>query len=761
MVGIAAVMGGCGSVNGTGSGSATLSGIDASGAVMGQKGRLRIFFSNPVGSATDVKLTSSSTSIATIADKVTVPAGAVSADVDFQGVAPGEVVFEAVAGTDSQSTATNVVDMLRVNPPGSTTLEVGAHGILGVGVNIRVPDAVQVSLASSQTSVATVDGTVTIPQFSESSIAQVTAVAPGASIITASLNGYQATQTVTVVDKAQITNAYATNLMEAGGHGYAQVSLNAQLATAAMLTVTSSDSSVVMAPAAVTMAAGSTYAQFNLDAISAGATNLTFTLNGSSNSAPVTVLSKAQLEGVNIQGTPSVGAATQLYVYMDVVAAAPHDVQLTSSDPTVVAVPSTVTVFAGTNGTSVSVMPLKTGDSVITATFNGISRQVDFHVGGAAGYSLNLYGQNRYTVGSIGSLSVQTGTNTPTTVSLSSSDPTVISVPSSIVVANYSETAPLNVLKAGSVTITANSGAAAATYQITVVNSSSISYFGPTFNVSVNGNTNAYVQLDTAPPLGTQITFTSSNPSVVQAPPAVTITSQGQTYVSSVIQAGATSGTATITASVGSSSASAVVYVGGSTTGGGGVFTAVYPNCYASWTLELGATAVYYAYYNTPPPTGDTGTISFSTPGIVTTPSTNLTIASNSYQGYFSVTGAVAGSTAITVTTTSGVQTTPASYNPTVVSTPTYTLGLSSSTFKVGATVSATITSSALVAANKTFTLSSTAPGIATPVSQTATIGPGCTVTTTFGVKGVAAGTATINAVIGTTTLTANVTVSP
>ncbi len=745
-------MGGCGSVNGTGSGSATLSGIDASGAVMGQKGRLRIMFSNPVGSATDVKLTSSSTSIATIADHVTVPAGAVTADIDFQGVAPGEVVFEAVAGTDSQSTATNVVDMLRVNPPGSVTLEVGAHGIIGVGVNIRVPDAVQVSLASSQTGVATVDGSVTIPQFSADSIAQVTAVAPGASIITASLNGYQATQTVTVVDKAQITNVYATQLMEAGGHGYAQVSLNAELATAAMLTVTSSDSSVVMAPAAVTMAAGSTYAQFDLSAISAGATNLTFTLNGSSNSAPVTVLTKAQLEGINVQGTPAVGAASQIYVYMDVVAAAPHDVTLTSSDPTVVAVPNSVTVFAGTNGTTVSVMPLKMGDSVITATFNGISRQVDFHVG-ASGYSLNLYGQNRYAVGTIGQLSVQTGTNTPTTVSLASSDSTVISVPSSIVVASYSETAPLNVLKAGTVTITANAGAATATYQITVVTAPSIQYFGPQFNLSVNGNTSAYVQLDTAPPLGTQITFTSSNPSVVPTPSPVTISSQGQTYVYTTIQASATSGTAIITANLGSSSASAVAYVGGSTSGGGGTFYALYSYC--STQVEIGASTLYYAYYSTAPPTGDTGTITFGTSGIATTPNTNISVASNANYTYIPVTGAVAGTTSIIVTTTSGTQTN----NITVVSSPTYTLSVPA-TIKVGSTVSATISSNAVVAANRSFTLASTNAAAASTLSQNATIGPGtCSTSTTFGVKGVAAGTATISATIGTTTLTANVTV--
>src|SRR5207248_11002322 len=112
-------------------------------------------------------------------------------------------------------------------------------------------------LASSQTSIATIDSTVTIPAFSESALAQVTAVGPGASIITASLNGLQATQTITVVDKARIQSLYGTSLLETGGHGYVNISLNAQGASATALTISGTDPSVVNVPATTTIPAGS------------------------------------------------------------------------------------------------------------------------------------------------------------------------------------------------------------------------------------------------------------------------------------------------------------------------------------------------------------------------------------------------------------------------------------------------------------------------------------------------------------------------
>ncbi|MEO7731818.1 MAG: hypothetical protein ABIY55_12650, partial [Kofleriaceae bacterium] len=450
MIGGGVAAAGCGAIGDSPGGPSSLSGILASGAVMGQEGKLRVTFSNPVGAATDVMLSSESPATATVPDHVTVAAGAVSADIAYTAIAPGLAVFRATAGDDAQSTTTTVVDMLRINTNGGTTFEVGARGIVSQGVNITVPEAITLALASSQSSIATTDAELTIPAFKSTGFAQVTGISPGASTLTATYNGQLGQQTVTIVDKARIVETFGTTLFEVGGRGTAEVSLNAQLATATALTITPSDPTVVMVPRGYMIAAGSNFASFDIQGVAIGTSNIVFSINGSSSTLPIAVLGKAQLENVFFNGTPSVGDSTQLSLNMNAVVASSHDIVLTSSDPTVVVVPAMVTVFAGTSNATVSVTPLKSGNAVITATYNGISRQVALAVG-TSGYAVNLYGQNRYVVGTIGELSVQTGSPAPSTVSLVSSDPTVVGVPAAIV-ARGSETAPLTMLRAGTAT---------------------------------------------------------------------------------------------------------------------------------------------------------------------------------------------------------------------------------------------------------------------------------------------------------------------
>lgn len=741
-------VGGCSKVDGGDGGPSQLAGLQASGAIMGQHGMVRVSFSNPVPSDVDVSLVSDAPSVAMIPDHVTVPRGAVSADVEYMGIATGTVVFAATADGDVQVTSTRVVDELQVSPLSLSPLEVGAHGLVGPSVNIAVPDPVVINLSSSQASVATIDATVTIPAFSSSAIAQVTAVGRGASIITASANGVQASQTITVVDKARIDQLQGPSLLEVGGRGAVDVSLTAEVANTTQLMISSSAPSVVNVPPTYTIAAGSSHARIDVTAMGGGATTLTMTLNGVSNTLPITVLNKAQLEYVSITSTLAVGTATQLRAGFNVVVASPHDIALASSDPTVMAVPPTLTVFAGTSFASIPVTPLKAGAATITATFNGISRQTTVIVGTAAS-SLQLYGPDKVVVGTIGQLSVLTGSNVPMTANLVSSDPTVVSVPTQIVVSNYSEIVPLNVLKAGTATITATANGGTATLPVIALAKASITGFGQQFTLAPGSSANAAVEFDAVPPLGSMITFTTSNQSVAPAPAPVAVIENSK-YVPVTITSGAVSGTAMLTATSNGTQSSAVMYVGGGTQNG------VFQGLFSTYgILEVGAAVPVITSFSPPPPSGDTGTISFSVNGVLTTPSTSFSISSLYCCSSFPVTGAVAG-TADVIVTVSGV-TQFVTLN--VVSTPTYTLFVPA-TIKAGASATARISTNAVVAANRTFTLSSSAAGIAQPLASSATLAPGGNLQVNFGVKGGAPGTATISATIGTTTLTANVTVN-
>src|SRR5690349_1514824 len=114
VVGSFGVGSGCGTVDRQPGGPTQLEGISPSGAVMGQKGKIRVFFSNPLGADIDVALSSGSPEIATVPDHVTVPAGAVSADAEYTAVSPGLAVFEATSGDETVTSTANVVDMLRL-----------------------------------------------------------------------------------------------------------------------------------------------------------------------------------------------------------------------------------------------------------------------------------------------------------------------------------------------------------------------------------------------------------------------------------------------------------------------------------------------------------------------------------------------------------------------------------------------------------------------------------------------------------------------
>jgi hypothetical protein len=406
-----------------------------------------------------------------------------------------------------------------------------------------------------------------------------------------------------------------------------------------------------------------------------------------------------------------------------------------------------VTVFPGTSTSSVAITPSKAGTSLITATYNGISRQIPISAG-TSGYVLNLYSQGRYVVGTLGELSIQTGSYAPSTVSLVSSDPSVISVPSSIIVTG-SETAPVTMLRAGSATITASTNGASAAFPMKVVASAGIQQFGPSFTVPINGSINGNLYLDTQPPVGTTITFSTSDPAIAPAPASISVLN-AQSYIPFVVRGGST-GTATLTATVGGSHASAAVFVGGSTTGGG--FSGLFINGLS--TLEIGAAVLVNAQFFPAPPNGDTGTITFGTAGILTTPSSTLAISALNCCNGFPVVGAVAGSSDVTVTASGVSQTATLK----VVSAATYQLDVPA-TVKVNSSVTARLFADAVLAADRTATLSSSNTSVVTLTTSTATIGPGDSgQQTAFGVRGVAAGTATITATIRGTSYTATITV--
>src|SRR5262245_15045745 len=104
----------CNGSSGSNGFAGTLLSISSTSAEVGKQGKLRVVFDNPLGADTNVMLMSSTPSVATVGDHITVPQGAVSAEMSWSGVALGTTVFYATAGGTTQLTTASVVDHFTV-----------------------------------------------------------------------------------------------------------------------------------------------------------------------------------------------------------------------------------------------------------------------------------------------------------------------------------------------------------------------------------------------------------------------------------------------------------------------------------------------------------------------------------------------------------------------------------------------------------------------------------------------------------------------
>ena len=313
--------------------------------------------------------------------------------------------------------------------------------------------------------------------------------------------------------------------------------------------LTSSNSASASVPASVTVAGGSTSTTFPVTTTSVTTTSqvtITATSGGASRSAVLTVSPAASssptLTGLSlnpdtvVEGTNSTGTVA-------LSAAAPTGgvvVALTSGNTSAATVPASVTVPAGDTAASFTVFSgttASTSSSVITASAGGINRTALFTVTSANPTLSNL---------TISPLSVTggssaTGTVTLTapatgsgiTVSLSSDDSTIASVPPSVTVASGDTTASFTITTSPvstsqSTIIRATHGTASRAFTLSVtpeatgpaVTSVTLSESTVVGGTPVTGT----VRLgSTAPPGGTTVLLSSDNTAVATVPATVTV----------------------------------------------------------------------------------------------------------------------------------------------------------------------------------------------------------------------------------------------
>jgi hypothetical protein len=345
-----------------------------------------------------------------------------------------------------------------------------------------------------------------------------------------------------------------------------------------MVALTSSDPGVASVPPTVTVPETATSAQFTVatsPVSSATQVTISAIANGTTKTAQLTVdpigVASLALSPASVVG----GQASTATVTLN--SAAPAGgltVSLTSSDPAVATVPGVVTVLdAATSAQfTVTTSPVSSATQVtISATASGATKTATLTVGPLGLQSLTLNPTSVYG----GYTSAGTVTlNGPApagglTVSLSSSDPTVVTVPASVTVAQGATSTSFTATTSSpdttkAVVISAVAGGDIRTATLTVrpigVYQFSLAYAKAGSEATVTGT----VFLNAgAPTGGTVVSLTSDNPGAASVPASITVPG-GRSYTDIVVTtyAVASPTVVTISASAGGTTRNATLTVG-------------------------------------------------------------------------------------------------------------------------------------------------------------------------------------------------------
>lgn len=353
----------------------------------------------------------------------------------------------------------------------------------------------------------------------------------------------------------------------------------------AVVNLTSSDPNAAPVPATHTIAAGFAFDQFRFQTGQVTAptpVTLTATINGGSASANLTV-QPPSLKSLSVSSPITGGSVAQATVLLNGLAPAGGlSIGLASSNPAVASVPATATAAAGSGSAIVGVQTSAvTANTVVTisASLNGTTLSTDVTLTPQqplAALSVNptsVVG----TAGANGVVTLAATASTDTQVFLTSSNPAVVSVPSSA-------TVPQGILSGGffigtnpaatatTVTITASSGGVTRTATLTVqpfatptptptpgagATLASLA-LNPTNLRGGDSSTGTVTLSAPAPAGGTIVALSSGNTNLATVPSSVTIAagSSSATFTVKTKSVNLTS-SVTITASAGGTSQSA------------------------------------------------------------------------------------------------------------------------------------------------------------------------------------------------------------
>jgi len=410
-------------------------------------GKITLDGEAPPGGAV-VTLTSSNTTVATVPASVTVPEGANTVNFTVTTMAVSEDIPVTISATYAGTTksAALTVKPLLGSVKASPSSVAGGNTSTGT-VNFLGPapaGGAVVTLTSSNTTVATVPESVTVPQGATSATFTIntSAVTENKTVtISASYSGTTKTETLTIKPLLGSVTV-PSNGVVGGLQTTGTVDLNGPAPSGGVtVTLSSSNTTIASVPASVTLAQNDTKANFTITTtVVTSNQNVTITASYGGTTRTDTLTVRPYLGGLSLAPSVLIGgeSSTGTVTLNNKAPAGGAVVTLASSNTTVATVPASVTVPEGaiTANFTVTTTPVTSNKSVdITASYAGSSRK--------AGLSIRTL-LDRVTLNptTVTGGSPSTGTvflNGPAPaggaeITLSSSNPTVATVPASVMV---------------------------------------------------------------------------------------------------------------------------------------------------------------------------------------------------------------------------------------------------------------------------------------------------------------------------------------
>ena len=353
----------------------------------------RVYFDGDVVSDTAVSLSSSDTAIATVASSVTIKAG--TSYHSFPITAAKVLTTKAVTITATYNGVSQSATLtVKPDPNAAKSVTLSPSSIVGgqsstanrVYLNGDATADTTVTLTSSNTAVAVPQSTTAVSSGSSSHVFSIktSAVTTTQTVtITATADGVSQSATLTVTPPPVAVKSLAlsksSTVAEQSVTG--TVTLSSLAPSGGAVVSLSSRSSAAGVPSSVTVAAGATTATFTVttsDVSSNTTATITASCSGSSQSASLTVtprtLKSVVLSPTSTQGGTSTTANT-VNLYANATASAV--ITLTSSNPSVAAVPSSVTIAAGSSSHvfTITTSAVSTSQTVaITANYGSVNQ---------------------------------------------------------------------------------------------------------------------------------------------------------------------------------------------------------------------------------------------------------------------------------------------------------------------------------------------------------------------------------------------------